>query len=129
MKTVYVAAGIIKNGEKILATQRAEGKFAGKWEFPGGKIEAGETPREAVVREIKEELGVEVSAGEAVDTIEYDYPDFHLSMECFWCELLKGEFQLRVHMNAKWVSADELGDMDWLEADKDLIRKIAEMLG
>ncbi len=131
MKTIRVVAAVIKavneNGELIIfATQRGYGEFKGDWEFPGGKIEAGESPKEAIRREIMEELDTEIAVGELIDTIEYDYPTFHLSMDCFWCEIVKGDLVLKEHEDAKWLTKEELDEVNWLPADWSLIRKIAE---
>lgn len=129
MKTIRVAAAVIKaTNEKgdpmIFATQRGYGDFKGGWEFPGGKIEAGETPQEALVREIKEELETEIAVGELIDTIEYDYPTFHLSMDCFWAEIVSGDLVLKEHEAAKWLTRDELDTVEWLPADIGLIEKL-----
>lgn len=129
MKTVKVVAAVIKavnkNGEDIIfATQRGYGEFKDGWEFPGGKIEEGETPQEALKREIMEELDTEITVVELIDTIEYDYPTFHLSMDCFWCEVVKGELVLKEAEAAKWLKKDELDKVDWLPADVELIGKI-----
>ncbi len=131
MKTIRVVAAVIKavneNGELIIfATQRGYGEFKGGWEFPGGKIEAGESPKEAIRREIMEELDTEIAVGELIDTIEYDYPTFHLSMDCFWCEIVKGDLVLKEHEDAKWLTKEELSEVNWLPADWSLIRKIAQ---
>ena len=129
MKIVRVVAAVIKaeneNGEPIIfAIQRGYGEFKGGWEFPGGKIEEGETPQEALVREIKEELETEISVGELIDTIEYDYPTFHLSMDCFWAEVVSGDLVLTEHEAAKWLTKDELDSVEWLPADVGLLEKI-----
>ena len=131
MKTIRVVAAVIKavneNGEPIIfATQRGYGEFKGGWEFPGGKIEAGETPQEALKREIMEELDTEISVGTLIDTIEYDYPEFHLSMDCFWCKILSGDLVLKEHEAARWLTKNQLRDVKWLPADITLIGKIRE---
>lgn len=130
MKKIRVVAAIIsalnENGETIIfATQRGYGEFKGGWEFPGGKIEPGETPEEALKREIMEELDTEIRVGELVDTIEYDYPTFHLSMDCFWCEILNGNLVLKEHEDARWLSKPQLKDVEWLPADVTLIESVA----
>ena len=133
MKTIRVVAAITKSvnekGETIIfATQRGYGDFKGGWEFPGGKIEEGETSQEALIREIKEELETEITVGELIDTIEYDYPTFHLSMDCFWAEIVSGDLVLTEHKAAKWLTKDELDSVDWLPADITLIGKIREAI-
>ena len=133
MKTVRVVAAVIKaENEKgqpiIFATQRGYGDLKGGWEFPGGKIEEGETPQEALKREIMEELDTEISVGDLIDTIEYDYPTFQLSMDCFWCQIVKGDLVLKEHEAAKWLSKDELDSVEWLPADVTLISGIKLML-
>ena len=133
MKTVRVVAAVIKaENEKgqpiIFATQRGYGDLKGGWEFPGGKIEEGETPQEALKREIMEELDTEISVGDLIGTIEYDYPTFHLSMDCFWCEIVKGDLVLKEHEAAKWLRMDELDSVEWLPADVTLISGIKLML-
>ena len=133
MKTIRVVAAVIKStNEKgdpmIFATQRGYGDFKGGWEFPGGKIEAGETPREALIREIREELETEIAVGELIDTVEYDYPTFHLSMDCFWAEIVSGNLVLKEHEAAKWLTRDELDTVEWLPADIGLIEKLRAKL-
>jgi mutator mutT protein len=129
MKTVRVVAAVIRSEDKIFATARGYGEFKGRWEFPGGKIEPGETPQEALVREIQEELDVKVEVGDLIDTIEYDYPSFHLSMDCFWCNVTEGEIKLKEAEDARWLSKDELYSVDWLPADMGLIEKLGGVFG
>lgn len=128
MKIIRVVAAVIKNENKIFATARGYGEFKGQWEFPGGKIEAGETPQEALVREIKEELETTIQVGDLIDTIEYDYPTFHLSMDCYWCDVVEGELKLLEAESARWLSKEELYDVKWLPADILLIEKIMKNL-
>lgn len=130
MKTIKVVAAIIcdslKEKTKIFAIARGYGEFKGQWEFPGGKIEEGETSEEALVREIKEELETEIRVGELMHTVEYDYPTFHISMDCFWCEVIKGDLVLKEAEYARWLTKDTLYDVQWLPADiilLDIIKK------
>ncbi len=133
MKTVRVVAAVICDcsecGTRILATERGYGEFKGRWEFPGGKIEPGETPQQALVREIREELDVMIAVDKLIDTVEYDYPAFHLSMDCFWCSIEDGEIMLKEALDARWISVDALPDLDWLPADRALIGKILGIAG
>lgn len=131
MKIIKVVAAVIKSlndkGQTIiLSTQRGYGEFKDRWEFPGGKIEKGETPQEALKREIMEELDTQIKVGTLIDTIEYDYSDFHLSMDCFWCEIVRGNLVLKEHENAKWLTKEQLQDVEWLPADIKLIENIRE---
>lgn len=128
MKVVRVVAAIIVHDNKIFATQRGYGEFSGGWEFPGGKIEENETPEEAIKREILEELDSEIEVVDLFDTVEYDYPNFHLSMDCFICKIKSGDLVLKEHMNAKWLTKENLHSVDWLPADEGLIGKIRERL-
>lgn len=124
MKTIRVVAAIIIDNDKVFATQRGYGEFKDGWEFPGGKIDEGETAEEALVREIKEELDTEIEVINLLDTVEYDYPNFHLSMDCFICKVKSGELVLKEHEAAKWLTKDALYSVDWLPADLGLIPKI-----
>lgn len=132
MKTVKVVAAVIcdslKEKSQIFATARGHGEFKGKWEFPGGKVEAGETPQQALVREIKEELETDIKVGDLIDTIEYDYSTFHLSMDCFWCEVMEGELELLEVESARWLTKETLYEVQWLPADITLISKIEKTM-
>ena len=123
-----MVAAIIKHGDKVFATQRGYGELKGGWEFPGGKIEAGETPQQALIREIKEELDTEIEVNAYMDTVEYDYPTFHLSMDCFWCEIVNGDLVLKEHEAARWLTKEKLDEVEWLPADVTLIEKIGKVI-
>ena len=127
MKTIEVAAAIIVKDNKVFATQRGYGEFKDGWEFPGGKLEPGESAREALVREIREELDVDIRVGRLLETVEYDYPEFHLTMHCFICELLSEDIVLKEHEDARWLKEEELDTVDWLPADVGVISKIFEL--
>ncbi len=126
-KTIEVVAAIIKKDGKIFATQRGYGEFKDGWEFPGGKIEPGESLEEALVREIREELDTVIEVGELLNTIEYDYPTFHLTMHCFLCIVVSGELVLREHEAARWLAKEQLRTVEWLPADLELIKKLEEI--
>ena len=124
MKTIRVVAAVILKDGKIFATQRGYGAYKDYWEFPGGKIEPGEMPEQALIREIREELDTEIAVGELLEVVEYDYPDFHLTMHCFWCRVKSGSLTLLEHESARWLAGKELDSVDWLPADVTLIDKI-----
>lgn len=132
MKTIKVVAAIIyddmKEKNKIFATARGYGELKGGWEFPGGKVELGETPQQALIREIIEELDTEIKVGELIDTLEYDYPTFHLSMDCFWAEVKAGHLELKEAEAAKWLTKDQLDSVTWLPADILLIDQIRKCM-
>lgn len=128
MKRIRVVAAVIRDGDRIFATARGYGEFKGQWEFPGGKIEAGESPQDALKREIHEELEALIQVGDLIDTIEYDYPTFHLSMDCFWANVEFGELVLKEAEAAKWLTVDELDSVQWLPADLTLIEKIRKTM-
>lgn len=128
VKTIKVVAAVIrgtgKHAGKIFATQRGYGEFKDGWEFPGGKLEVGETPQQALQREIKEELNTEIQVENYLITVEYDYPNFHLSMQCFFCSVISGELELLEHEASRWLSKEELDDVDWLPADVEVVEEI-----
>ena len=132
MKTIKVVAAVIcssiENKDRIFATARGYGEFAGWWEFPGGKIEAGETPKQALAREIREELDCDILVGDLIQTVEYDYPAFHLSMDCFWCELLSGDLIPKEAQEVRWLTKSELYDVEWLPADRIVLTQIENTL-
>ena len=128
MKTANVVAAIIRDGDKVFATQRGYGDYKDGWEFPGGKIEPGETPQQALEREIKEELDTDIAVGDCLATVEYDYPAFHLSMQCFWCKIVDGKPVLKEHEAARWLDADHIDSVDWLPADLTMIELIKDKM-
>ncbi|MBR5016691.1 MAG: (deoxy)nucleoside triphosphate pyrophosphohydrolase [Spirochaetia bacterium] len=128
MKTIHVVAAIIIKDHKLFATQRGYGEFKDGWEFPGGKIESGETPQEALKREIREELVTEIEVNSYIDTIEYDYPTFHLSMDCYLCSVVSGKLELLEHENAAWLSKETLNSVKWLPADTSILDRIEKLL-
>ncbi|MDO5335329.1 MAG: (deoxy)nucleoside triphosphate pyrophosphohydrolase [Coriobacteriia bacterium] len=126
MKSIEVAAAIIQENGRILATQRGYGNYEGYWEFPGGKLEPGESGEQAVVRELEEEMGAEVAVDRHVISVEYDYPEFHLLMHCYLCHVVQGELKLLEHHAAKWLAADQLDSVKWLGADIEVLEAIKE---
>lgn len=129
MKTIHVVAAVITDGTRVYATQRGYGEQKGGWEFPGGKIEAGETPEAALRREILEELQTEIAVGTYLGTVEYDYSAFHLSMACYICQVAAGHLTLVEHMAAKWLTADTMESVDWLPADKVVVEWVRTYMG
>ncbi|MBM6807485.1 MAG: (deoxy)nucleoside triphosphate pyrophosphohydrolase [Faecalicoccus sp.] len=127
-KIVEVVAAVIRDQDKIFATQRGYGEFKDGWEFPGGKIESGETPQQALIREIQEELDTEIEVGKLIDIVEYDYPTFHLKMHCFWAGIKKGDLILKEHEASKWLTKETIHSVEWLPADLGLIDRIEELL-
>ena len=128
MKTVNVVAAVIRSDDMVFATARGYGPNKGWWEFPGGKIEPGETPQQALVREIREELATEITVGKHIKTIEYDYPEFHLSMDCFWAEVNSGQLELLEAEDARWLTKETLEEVKWLPADTEVIKAIKQYL-
>ncbi len=128
MKKIEVVAAIIKDQDKILATQRGYGEFKGRWEFPGGKVEAGETKEEALKREIREELGVEIEIDRFVYTVDYDYPHFHLTMHCYLSRVTAGKIELLEHQAGAWLGASDLDSVDWLEADIGVVGELRRLM-
>ena len=128
MNIVKVGAAVIRNGDKIFATARGYGDYKGQWELPGGKIESDETPQQALIREIKEELDTDIEVGSLIGTIEYDYPTFHLSMDCFWCKIIRGRLVLKEAEDALWLTKDMLYSVQWLPADITIIDEIGRQL-
>lgn len=131
-KIINVVAAVICDNintpKKIFATQRGYGEFKGGWEFPGGKVEEGETPQEALKREIMEELATEIKVGDYIKTVEYDYPKFHLSMQCFWCEVVSGNLELKEHEAARWLQKEQIYEVEWRLADVSLVEKIRQIV-
>ncbi len=128
MKTIQVVAAVIQADRRVFATQRGYGPQKDGWEFPGGKIEPGETPRQALIREIREELDTEIAVGDKLLQVEYDYPDFHLSMGCYLCAVRSGHLTLKEHESAKWLSMDELDTVAWLPPDREVAEKLKEII-
>ena len=128
MKTVHVVAAVIRDGNRVFATQRGYGEYKDGWEFPGGKVEAGESPQEALRREIREELDTEITVGEELAAVDWEYSQFYLSMRCFWCEILEGTPVLKEHEAASWLDAESLDSVAWLPADRSVIERIRAQL-
>ena len=128
MKSIRVVAAVIRDNDRIFATQRGYGNYKGWWEFPGGKIEAGETPQEALTREIREELDTLVEVGDLIACVEYDYPEFHLSMDCFWCTILEGNLHLNEAEDARWLTKENLMSVKWLPADLEVLEVISKSI-
>ena len=129
LKTIRVVAAVIRDGDRIFATARGYGDYKGWWEFPGGKIEPGETPQQALKREIEEELDTEIDVGQYIDTLEYDYPKFHLSMDCFWCSVVSGNLELKEAESARWLTKEDIRSVRWLPADIQILDELCEALG
>ncbi|MBE5835899.1 MAG: (deoxy)nucleoside triphosphate pyrophosphohydrolase [Butyrivibrio sp.] len=127
-KTINVVAALIRDGKRVFATARGYGNYKGWWEFPGGKVEPGESPEDALLREIREELDSEISVDEYISTIEHDYPEFHLSMRCYWCSLISGDLVLKEAEDAKWLDVETIDSVKWLPADITLIDEIKKRL-
>lgn len=127
MKTIEVVAAVIKDEDKIFTTRRSYGEFENMWEFPGGKIEPGETKHEALIREIKEELELDINISDYLTTVDYDYPNFHLKMDCFLCTICGGTLRLNAHNDAKWTTLDQLDELNWVPADILVVKKIKEL--
>lgn len=128
MKTINVVAAVIKRENRVFTTARGYGEFKGGWEFPGGKIEPGESPEDALKREIFEELNSVIDVGALINVIEYDYPNFHLSMRCYWCNLIEGDLELKEAQESKWVDKKEIDSLNWLPADKTILSIIKQEL-
>ena len=127
-KSIRVVAAVIRRDDRIFATQKGYGNYKGWWEFPGGKIEAGESPEDALKREIREELDTEISVQDLIAEIEYDYPEFHMDMKCYWCTVISGSLVLKEAEDARWLTKKELFSVKWLPADKDVLEKISRQL-